>query len=347
MVGALIALAVVLIFVVLFQIARTSELLSVIKGEGMISKRTNKINGALMLIFMVLFLVGSIWSTIAYLPRFLPSPSSEHGHLIDEMFNWTLFFTGIVFIATTILLFWFAFKYREKEGQTAYYFPHNNKLEVLWTAVPAVVLTILVAMGIENWNKITAPAPEGTEIVEVTGQQFNWILRYPGIDGELGDRDYRKITGENTLGIDWTDPRSKDDFMPNNIVLKVGQPVLFKLGAKDVLHSFFLPHFRVKMDCVPGVPTRFWMTPTRTTAEARIEYDNPDFDFELACTELCGSAHWNMRKTVTVVSDEEYEKWFSEQQPIYELLGLDQEEVLDDVVLSKDNSEEDATSTTL
>jgi cytochrome c oxidase subunit 2 len=241
-----------------------------------------------------------------------------HGSMIDKMFDTTLVVTGIVFVITHIALFWFAFRYKYKKGKSAYYYPENNKLEMAWTIIPAIVLTVLVVMGIDAWYKITGPAPENSMIVEATAQQFSWIVRYPGKDSKLGEREFELISGENTLGINFDDVNSHDDFLPTEIHLPVNKPVLFKLGAKDVLHSFYLPHFRVKMDCVPGIPTQFWMTPTVTTAEMREKLNDPEFDYVLACAELCGSAHWNMKFTVVVETEEEFNQWLAQQKPIYE-----------------------------
>lgn len=320
MTGLLITLIIILFFVVIFQVARTSELLGILKGEreGHPSEDANRINGFLFLVLLLVGLVAAIWSAITQKSKYLPESSSAHGGMIDSMFNITLFFTGLVFVITQVALFWFAFRYRHRKGQMAYYYPENNKLEMLWTIIPAIVLTVLVVMGINAWYKIMGPAPEDAMVVEVTGQQFSWLVRYPGKDAKLGQREFELISGENTLGINFEDPNSHDDVLPTEIHLPVNKPVLFKLGAKDVLHSFYLPHFRVKMDCVPGIPTQFWMTPTVTTAEMREKLNDPNFDYVLACAELCGSAHWNMKLTVVVESEEDYNKWLAQQKPIYE-----------------------------
>ncbi len=223
-----------------------------------------------------------------------------------------------MFFITQAILFWFAYKYRARKGHKAQHFSHDNKLEIIWTVIPAIVLTVLVARGIAAWYDITGDAPDDARIVEVTAQQFNWIVRYPGTDGVLGQREFELIDGENALGINWSDTKSHDDFMPTELVLEKGVPVLFKLGAKDVLHAFYLTHFMVKMDCVPGIPTQFWMTPTLTTDEMRELRNEPEFDYELACAELCGRAHWNMRFVVKVLEPAEYAEWAKGQQPFYE-----------------------------
>ena len=144
--------------------------------------------------------------------------------------------------------------------------PHDNKLEVIWTAVPAVVMCFLVIRGLVAWNEVMADVSEGEEHIEIeaTGQQYLWHLRYPGADGKLGTRNFRLIkSGENPLGQDWMDDKNLDDIMPSEIVLPVGKKVRVRITAMDVLHSFDLPHFRVKMDAVPGMPTYFVFTPTK------------------------------------------------------------------------------------
>lgn len=319
MISLLIVAVVVLIGVVIFQAARANELMSILKGEheGEVSPVTTKIIASFFLVFLVLGMAGVYFGYAAYKSKFLPTASSEHGVELDFMFNMTAFFTGIVFFITHILLFWFAFKYKSGKGNTGYYFPHSNKLEIVWTTVPAIVLTVLVIFGLKAWLKTTGPAPQEAMEVEAIAEQFKWTIRYSGVDGKLGKRKFDLITNDNPFGIDWTDPNSHDDFFSDLIHLPVDKPVLFRLGAKDVLHSFYLPHFRVKMDCVPGIPTQFWFTPTETSVEKQKETNDPEFTFVLACAELCGQAHWSMRKDIVVETEEEFNAWFSKQPSTY------------------------------
>jgi cytochrome c oxidase subunit 2 len=150
--------------------------------------------------------------------------------------------------------------------------------------------------------------------MEVMGYQFAWEARYPGKDGELGAFDFRKVEPTNQMGLDLDDRNSYDDFMPLEIYLPKGRAVEMKIRARDVLHSVHLPHFRQKMDAMPGMPTRLWFTPTKTTAEMREETGNPEFNYELACTEICGRGHFSMKKTVIVVEADEFDKWYAEQE---------------------------------
>lgn len=347
-------IAIVLVFVIIFQVAKASELMGILKGEkeGETSESTNNAHGFLLMLLMITGLISVFVGWYLVEDKLLQgnrdfAPASGHGDDINSMFWITSILCGIAFVATQVLLFWFSYKYRARKGHKAQHFSHDNKLEVIWTVIPAIVLTILVARGIETWYDITSEAPEDARIVEVTAQQFNWIVRYPGNDEVLGKREFELLSGENALGINWTDKNSHDDLMPTEIVLEKDVPVLFKLGAKDVLHSFYLSQFMVKMDCVPGIPTQFWMTPTISTKEMQDKLGNPDFNYELACAELCGRAHWNMRFIVKVLEKEEYNNWVAEQQPFYDLVkaSLEPTTTEDSPAVDTPNEQVDTTGT--
>lgn len=324
MTGILIFLAALLIFIVLIQIARTSELVAIIKGESH-TEDNSKVQAGLLLGFLVLGMLAIVWSVAYFSDRFLPEAASAHGKEIDSMFSITLILTGIVFVITQVALFWFPFKYRHKRDRQVYYYPENNKLEVTWTIIPAIVMTFLVVEGLTAWYNITGEAPAERVEIEATGKQFAWMVRYPGMDRELGEQGPRTmVNANNEVGINWDDPASKDDFMANDVVLPVNIPVVVRINALDVLHSFYLPHFRVKMDAVPGTPTRFWFTPTITTEEMREKLGDSEFNYELACAELCGRGHSSMRKVVKIVTMEEYEAWVKDQKPYWQLVGGDQ-----------------------
>jgi cytochrome c oxidase subunit 2 len=319
--GFLAVLVVVLIFIVIFQIAKASEYVSILKGEKKAREQSNRINGFLLIAFLVLGLIGVYWCNDLLKGKILGESASEQGKGVDTLIYVTLAITGFVFVITQVLLFWFAFKYQEKEGKTAFYFPHNNKLEVIWTVIPAIALTILVAFGLKHWFQLTSEAPKDAAVVEITGKQFNWIYRYPGKDGQLGRRDFKNIDPAkgNELGVDWNDPLSKDDFIPTELHLVVGKPVKFVIGSRDVIHDVGLPHFRLKMDAVPGIPTTLWVTPRFTTKEMKEKTGNPDFTYEISCDQMCGSGHYSMRGVIVVETQEEYDKWVASQKPAYEL----------------------------
>ena len=346
MTALLVILSIILIAIVAVQIGRVSELAAKVRGEEEAKERINITQSRWMLLFMVVFLVltaASAYYYKNYMLGFGPHvPASAHGHLIDDAFWITTVIVYIVFVLTHIALFWFAYKYRQIEGRKAEFIPHNNTLEIVWMVIPAVVMTYLVIGGLDAWNTILADVGDTEDVIEVEamGYQFAWNLRYAGPDGKLGSRDYRLTTGTNPVGQDWTDESGLDDIQPTELWLPVVDPdeedtnIRVKILARDVLHDFYLPHFRVKMDAVPGMPTYFVFKPTKTTEEYRQmlrdvpEYNIPDpndpekmlwetFEYELACAELCGTGHWSMRKLVKIVSKEEYEAWLKDQKSYY------------------------------
>src|SRR3954467_12384161 len=188
-----IIVALILGFLIVFQIAKASEYVAILKGEEKARKDTNRINGFLLLVFLVAGLFGVWYCNERLKDKILPPSASDHGRNIDTMMWITLAITGVVFIITQILLFWFSYKYQEKEDRKAYYFPHDNKLEVIWTVVPAIVLTVLVGFGLYYWFQITGEAPKNAQVIEVTGSQFKWEFRYPGKDGKLGRKYFKEI----------------------------------------------------------------------------------------------------------------------------------------------------------
>ncbi len=338
----IVLLSVVLLVIVILQVSKLSDLYARIKGEEAVEERLNRTQGRAMLLFMIgllIMCVVSAWWMKNYMLGYGPhKAASAHGDTLDSMFNVTLLFTGVVFVITHIALFYFAWKYKKVRGSKGTHWAHNNTLEIVWSAIPAVVMTFLVVKGLVAWNTVMADTGESNDYMEIeaTGYQFAWHLRYPGADGHLGTRDYHKISSENPLGQDWSDPKNYDDFHPDELVLPVNKKVRVRITARDVLHSFFLPHFRVKMDAVPGLPTYFVFTPTKTTEEYRDvlrnypEYNVPadptdpeskmrweTFNYELACAELCGKSHYSMRRIVRIVSEEEYNAWVAKQQSYY------------------------------
>jgi cytochrome c oxidase subunit II len=322
MYGFLIALGLLLLVSIIWMVYRLQTLVSVMKESEKTKTHatirnsgSNKVNAMLFMVFLVGAGVLMFWYSIKEFDNYQLPIASEHGAVTDNLFWITTAVTGVIFLITHILLFWFSYRYQYQEDKRAAYYPDNNKLEIIWTLVPALVLTVLVISGWRAWKDITAPAPENAHVVEILGYQFAWEARYAGKDNQLGEFDYRLINATNSRGIDFTDANSLDDFEANVIVIPVGEPVLFKIRARDVLHSVFAPHMRLKMDAVPGMPTRFWFVPTKTTAQMREETGNPEFVYEIACTEVCGRGHFSMRKVIEVVTPAEYQKWFAEQTP--------------------------------
>jgi cytochrome c oxidase subunit 2 len=311
----LIVVGVVLLISVIWMVYRIQTLVSVVKGsDKKIASGSNKINAALFVVWLVVIGGLMFWYSIKEFHNYQLPIGSEHGVITDKLFWITMAVTGIVFILTHVLLFVFPYKYQYSENRKADFFPDNNKLEVIWTIVPGVVLAGLVISGWMAWSDITAPAPDNAHVVEIMGYQFAWDVRYPGKDKVLGDYDYRLTTASNSHGVDFTDKNSVDDFPSPKIVIPKGEPVLFKIRARDVLHSVFAPHMRLKMDAVPGMPTRFWFVPSKTTEEMRTELNDPEFEYEIACTEVCGRGHFSMRKVIEVVEPAAYQKWLTEQK---------------------------------
>jgi cytochrome c oxidase subunit 2 len=315
MIGTVSLIGLILLITVLVVVYRINSLIDVARGNH--KKKvtgSNGVNAVLLFAFLIISMILLIWYSITRFGIYSLPVASEHGVSTDNLFWITMAVTGIVFFITQILLFYFSYRYRFKAKSKALYFPENYRLEMIWTIVPAVVLTLLIFSGLKIWNKVTTDPPEEAEIVEIMGYQFAWKTRYPGKDGQLGQYDYRLIDATNEFGIDFRDKAAFDDFTPREIHIPKGKPVLFKIRARDVLHSVFAPHFRLKMDAVPGMPTSFWFIPNKTTEEMRVETGNPDFNYEIACAEVCGRGHFTMRMLVVVEEPDEFERWKSEQE---------------------------------
>jgi cytochrome c oxidase subunit II len=307
-------------FVITFQIAKASEYVGILKGEKKNNEQNNRINGFLMIVFLVLGLIGVYWCNELFKGKILGKAASDHGEKIDSMLYITIAITGVVFFITQILLFWFAFKYQYSEKRKGYYFPHNNKLEVIWTVVPAIALTVLVGFGLMYWFQITGEAPKNAMEVEVTGKQFNWIFRYPGKDNVFGNKYYKNISDaeNNSLGLLWDDPKTHDDIVvTNTMYLVVNQPVKLIINSRDVIHDVGMVAFRMKMDAVPGTPTTMWFTPKYTTQEMKKMTGNPDFEYEISCDQMCGKSHFSMKGIIQVVTPEEFILWRAKQIPNY------------------------------
>lgn len=310
----------VLVFAVIFQIAKASEYVSVMKGEENTRKQNNKINAFLLMGLLVFGLIGAWYCNDLYYGKtlFPQGSASVEGEQIDTMLWITIAVTGLVFVITQILLFWFAYKYQESDTRKAFYFSHSTKLELIWTTIPAIVLAVLVVFGLKAWFKITGDPPKNAIVVEVTGHQFAWEFRYTGPDKILGRKDYRLTKGVNSLGVDFNDPASLDDIhVSGTMHIPVGVPVKMVINSQDVIHSVGIPHFRMKMDAVPGIPTTQWFTPKYTTAEMKTRTGNPNFTFEISCDQMCGAGHFSMRGVIIVETMEEYKKWLSEQKAEY------------------------------
>lgn len=324
MTGILVGLIIAVSFIVLVQLLRVNELISQVKNEdpNLVNDDDNKTQGFLVfLIAGVLFLGSVLWQFKYWGIHILPPASSIHGATIDTLMQVTCALILSVFFITQPILAWFTYKYRGNSKRKAYYFVHNNKLELAWTIIPALVLTPLIIYGLNVWNNITNVDTSNSQVIELYAKQFGWAARYSGNDNLLGRTDFRLVKGINELGVNMEDENASDDFITREVHLVVNKPVLLKMRSQDVIHSAFLPHFRVQMNCVPGMSTQFGFTPTQTTAEMK-EQEGENFDFTLLCNKICGAAHYNMKMTFIVETEEEYNNWISSQNTLKNTLTL-------------------------
>jgi cytochrome c oxidase subunit 2 len=300
---------------VIGKVLKVYELTKEIQGKrGKIN--WNKIQSVLFGIALIIGLYATYWTFSTWGNVAEGESGSVHGERVDFMLSITILITVFIFVLTHILLFGFSFKYTGSDKRKAYFYPHNNALERLWTIVPAIVLTVLVLLGFFTWRSITnIPEAEQRKAVniEVVGEQFKWTVRYAGADNQFGLRNYKLTTPTNGLGIDFKDRKSWDDKLGGEIVLPVNRAARFTIGSKDILHSFYIPTMRAQINAVPGMATYFQFTPRFTTEEMREKNDNPGFDYVLLCNKICGTGHYNMQVKVTVVTEQEYQEWLAKQ----------------------------------
>jgi cytochrome c oxidase subunit 2 len=283
-----------------------------------------KINAYMALVFLVVGLAATAWEFMVHgkLTVFTMPAASEHANEYDNMFMITLILTGVVFVITQILLFWYTYKYKENLKRKALHYPDNHKLELIWTIIPTFVLTVLVVRGLIVWNHMTSSKSENAMNIEVFGYQFAWNARYSGADNKLGQYDFRQMGIVNALGVDSTKEFAGDDIITSELHVPVNKDIYLHFRAKDVIHSAWMPQFRVQMNVVPGLPTKFHFTPILTTNEMRVKLDNPNFDYVLLCNKICGSAHYRMKMKVIVDSEAEFNKWIK-QQPALTVKGTE------------------------
>lgn len=248
----------------------------------------------------------------------LPALASAHGQQIDNLIGWTHIFMLILFVGWGAFLTYVLIRFRKSRNPVASYTGVKSHLSsYVEGGVLVVELVLLFAFSIPLWAARVDHVPSETEalVVHVTGEQFAWNVRYAGPDGRFGRTDIKLIdVQENPLGIDRDDPAAKDDVTTiNQLYLPVDRPVIVKLRSKDVIHSFGVPEFRVKQDAIPGLTIPVWFIPNVTTVEMRARKGNPEFQYEIACAQLCGLGHYRMRGFVTVLSAEEFQTWMDER----------------------------------
>lgn len=329
----------VLVLAILILIFRVQGLVAIHRGsDDKVDGFSNRFNGTMFLIFLIGGFGLFFWYTITRADVYnLPEASSVHGVKTDNLFAITMSVIVLVFLIINFLILFFAYKYQYKKDREVLFYPDNHVLEIVWTIIPAVVLALLVYGGWREWDEITkdSKAEDNPTVLEIVGQQFLWQSRYPGMDGKLGQHDFRSIDSKNQFGLQLADEQGYDDFMPLNIHVPVGKEVLLRIRAKDVLHSVFIPHLRVKMDAVPGMPTHFRFTPTKTTTEMRTELRNPEFNYEIACTEICGKGHFGMKHMLVIDSPEEYEEWYKQQSKDAAFAALNEKYLIEKVPADK------------
>ena len=259
----------------------------------------------LVAFILVLVAVGSV--LFHFMSPWWWTPIASNWSYIDHTLIITFWITGVVFTAVVLFTAYCVFRFRHQEGRVLYE-PENKKLEWWLTIVTGVGVAAMLTPGLFVWNQFVTVPADATEF-EVVGQQWQWSFRLPGKDGRLGTSDIRNVSSDNPLGLNPNDPNNRDDvvIVGDDLHLVVGKPVKALLRSIDVLHDFFVPQFRAKMDMVPGMVTYFWFTPTRTGT------------FEALCFELCGIGHPNMRGKVVVETESDYQAWLKKQKTFAQL----------------------------
>lgn len=345
MTSLLVIIVLVLLAVALWQLTKIFDLTQVgtdTDSSQVASDNDNNVQGYLMFGFLAFIYIFTIYGLFKWGPLVLHTPASAHGGQVDNLMNITWVLIFIVQAITQVLLHYFAFKYRGKKDQKALYFADNNKLEAIWSVIPAVVLAGLILYGLYAWTNIMfIDEEDDTIVVELYAQQFKWTARVAGADNVLGKANVRYIEGVNTLGVDMGDSYAQDDIVVSELHIPKGKKIHFKMRSQDVLHSAYMPYFRAQMNCVPGMVTEFAFEPIYTTAEYReLPYmiekvaninslrskksvalvakgdaalDPYAFDYLLLCNKICGSSHYNMQMKIVVDTPEDYKKWLSEQ----------------------------------
>jgi cytochrome c oxidase subunit 2 len=257
---------------------------------------------------LLLIVVGSVLFHV--LSPWWWTPIASNWEYIDHTIVITFWVTGIVFVAVVLFMAYCVWRFRHRPGVTAAYEPENKRLEWWLTVGTAVGVAAMLAPGLFVWHQFVTVPADASEL-EVVAQQWQWNFRLPGEDGRLGKADNRLITAENPLGIDQNDPSARDDVVieGGDLHLPLGKPTKVLLRSIDVLHDFYVPEIRAKMDMVPGMITYFWFTPTRAGT------------YDILCAELCGSNHYYMRGALVLDKEADYQAWLGEQQTFEQLMA--------------------------
>ncbi|HRZ30976.1 MAG TPA: cytochrome c oxidase subunit II [Flavobacterium sp.] len=361
MTSLLVIIVLVFVSVAIWQLTKIFDLTQIgdnAENYQVANDNDNSVNGYLMFAFLVFIYLTTIYCVVKFghFPL-MSNPASEHGVEVDRLMWISMILIFFVQTVTQALLHYFAFKYRGKKGKTALYFADNNKLEAIWSIIPAITLAGLILYGLYAWTNImfVDEETENPMVVEIYAKQFGWEVRYAGQDNVLGKANVRYIEGINTLGVDLADPNAQDDIPASELHLPKGTKVVFKIRSQDVLHSAYMPHFRAQMNCVPGMVTQFAFTPTVTTVDMRnskamiekvdainkirtekskelvakgLEALDPyTFDYLLLCNKICGKSHYNMQMKIVVESPEDFKKWLGGQTTLVQNIKAQEQPV--------------------
>ena len=255
---------------------------------------------------LVMIVLGSVVFHLMS-PWWLTPIASNWGG-IDGTVILTFWVTGFGYIAIILFMAFCVFCFRHKAGRRAAYQPENNKLEWSLAIGTTVAVIALLAPGLFVWYEFVTVPNDAVEI-EVVGQQWQWSFRLPGKNGRLGTSDPQYVNSDNPLGLNPQDPDGQDNIVivADDLHLPLGKPVKVLLRSLDVVHDFYVPEFRAKMDLMPGLVTHFWFTPTKTG------------NFEILCAAFCGIGHPQMRGNVVVETEKDYQAWLNKQKTFAEL----------------------------
>ncbi len=270
-------------------------------------------------------IIGSVLFHI-FTPWWWTDIASNWGAM-DDTINLTFWIGGGVFILVCLFMVYCTFKFSYKEGRNVEYKPEDNKLEKILTVATTLGVAALLAPGLIVWNEFIN-TPKNALNIEVMAWQWGWQYRLPGEDGKLGTVQVAKISDENPFGINLDDPNGKDDVLiqSDELHLKTNRPVQILLRSVDVLHNFYVPQFRSKMDAIPGVITYYWFEPNKVG------------EYEVLCAEYCGLGHYGMRAKVVVENEQNYENWLNEQETFSNLIAKQKKIEFDTIKIAKNDN---------